>query len=696
MRYSKQALVVMFKKNTYLLTLIIVTICSLSLSIDTYILFNDALSAINYPFELDYGEGAILNQLKNLLSGNGLYVSLDQPPYVITNYPPLYHYTTFLFNLMTDNLLMAGRIVSFSSTCFTAVIISYATWLLITFNCRRVICTPFLSSIIIMCSIFSAISFLAVDYVYMWAALMRVDMLAVALSLTGFTLFLKQKKKNHSSWFPLIFFVLSVFTKQSMLAAPMAVALYLLVNDKKAFKAYLKQAGVISLITLIIGLFYFERSFFDNLVTANKNEFRWNDVLSYFSLMWRYLWLYILCSIFFVLYSFLASKKKEYKYFSIYITFAFLFSLSIGKVGSNFNYFIEYIALCSITVGVCLYYAIAKIKTIKPLPQLIISFLFLIMLFTFNYNKYNNNFSLNYRSQRVAMGERDIRHEIATIKNKEKITAILEQLQGPVLSEDMTLLAKSGHSLYFQPFVMTQLSKQGIWDQSPLIENLLDKKIPAVLTMFDVELPYDYAKQRFTDEFLSAVQSKYYKAHSIGNYYIYMPRTDVPEHGLDKSFTSNGSALNMGPLKKALLVDGILNWKGLSVLDYQGKDHYAMTLSLKEGRYTFSILNNNKFKSKVNSLIQETKNNEFFMDISENGVYQIIVNRIFNEYYIHLERTNLLLVNYQDSSGNWSRSLMPLDRDEEGIEIWYLEASEQTFYNKVELNEYKICNQNNT
>ena len=48
-----------------------------------------AALALDYPYNLNYGEGPLLDQAARLARGEGIY-SLSAPPYLIANYPPVY------------------------------------------------------------------------------------------------------------------------------------------------------------------------------------------------------------------------------------------------------------------------------------------------------------------------------------------------------------------------------------------------------------------------------------------------------------------------------------------------------------------------------------------------------------------------------------------------------------------------------
>jgi len=58
-----------------------------------------AVKIISFPFGVNYGEAPLMDQARRIASGEELYkADIDQPPYVITNYPPLYIATVSAFN----------------------------------------------------------------------------------------------------------------------------------------------------------------------------------------------------------------------------------------------------------------------------------------------------------------------------------------------------------------------------------------------------------------------------------------------------------------------------------------------------------------------------------------------------------------------------------------------------------------------
>ena len=55
-----------------------------------YYYINFGLGAIGYPYELDYGEGLVWQQMADLPNGR-MYTSIHDYPYLVYHYTPLYH-----------------------------------------------------------------------------------------------------------------------------------------------------------------------------------------------------------------------------------------------------------------------------------------------------------------------------------------------------------------------------------------------------------------------------------------------------------------------------------------------------------------------------------------------------------------------------------------------------------------------------
>lgn len=71
-----------------------------------------AVAVIRFPYQMDYGEGVELYAVSRLLSGETLYGSINQPPYHVGVYPPLYNLVVAPVAELAGIQYGAGRAVS--------------------------------------------------------------------------------------------------------------------------------------------------------------------------------------------------------------------------------------------------------------------------------------------------------------------------------------------------------------------------------------------------------------------------------------------------------------------------------------------------------------------------------------------------------------------------------------------------------
>ena len=136
----------------------------------------DIMTAIRYPFELGYAEGIVWQQAA-LIPGPRMYGTSQDLPFIVFNYPPLYYLLARAALLMQPDLLAAGRFVSALSTVLIAP--SVAGLVLIASQRRG---QP-ISAIEVGCAMAAAMLVLCLPAVRSCGAMMRPDVLAVALSM---------------------------------------------------------------------------------------------------------------------------------------------------------------------------------------------------------------------------------------------------------------------------------------------------------------------------------------------------------------------------------------------------------------------------------------------------------------------------------------------------------------------------------
>ena len=135
-----------------------------------------ASAVLAYPFGVDYGEGIVWQQAL-LIPGPRMYGPIDQMPFIVFHYPPLYHLASRGVMALGVDPLAAGRAVSLAAT---AVIVLCIAWLVAADLSGRVG-----RSAVLVGAVVGALLPISFRPVAFWFDLMRVDMLAIALAFLG-------------------------------------------------------------------------------------------------------------------------------------------------------------------------------------------------------------------------------------------------------------------------------------------------------------------------------------------------------------------------------------------------------------------------------------------------------------------------------------------------------------------------------
>jgi hypothetical protein len=172
---------------------------------------------IRFPFELDYGEGIILWQAARVFDLKEAYHPLGRYPYIVFHYPPLYHVLSRIVGMWTGDLLVGGRTVSWLAAISTAVVAgSLASTATRSRDSRRV-------------AAIAATLFVLQLPALEWIPYMRVDITAVVLVLFGLAMFLRSDSRSLRLAAG-AFFIVALFCKQTMVAAPAASVLTLVLS----------------------------------------------------------------------------------------------------------------------------------------------------------------------------------------------------------------------------------------------------------------------------------------------------------------------------------------------------------------------------------------------------------------------------------------------------------------------------------
>ena len=302
----------------------------------------NAINTIPFPYGADYGEAPLVDQARRIQTKATLYKSdLNEPPFVITNYPPLYpaliSAANFIFKIP---LFQAGRITSVIFSLLSGYIIGLFTY--------RLTGNKWLGAL-------STTLFWCQPFILNWSSLARVDSMALAFSLLGLWILYRYKDSSTGMVLAILCFLVSAFTRQTyLLSAPLAGFIWLWHLNRKRALAFI-------LIFAVTGILIFgtinaitKGGFLVNIVTANINRY---NIINTFSRVTRLLsvWpiILIICATLVFMAINLQFKsplntqnhilQQPFVYHGlVFYTFgALITSMTIGKIDRNVNHLLN-------------------------------------------------------------------------------------------------------------------------------------------------------------------------------------------------------------------------------------------------------------------------------------------------------------------------------------------------------------------
>jgi len=456
-----------------------------------------AVGCIAYPYTIDTGgEGFILNQAYLLNLGYQPYCDISVPPYIVASYPPIYPSLCAGIIYLSGPTYVVGRTISFLSTLLTAVLIYKIT--------REASRSGVLAA-------FASLLFLSSGPVLYWGHLFRVDSLGLMFSIVGIYLIFRHNESK-KLFLSIPFFLLALYTKQLLIAAPIATLIFLSIQD---WRLALKYGTILALIggLVFMGInLATGGQFFQHIFTYNIQSYSLGRTISAYSTIFLTHILPIGIAGAFVAYSFSSKKRTidllrtKTSLIVIYFITAAITALSVGQIGSNVNHFLELLAVSCILMGIGLSRIIPFIgnrRTVLAAATILLTFQLVVLL------------AINMRIFDESPSEKDM-------ADSKQISSYIRNANGAVLAEDGGLLVLNDKDVMFEPFVFTQLSNGGLWDQTSFLCELSNREFSLVVLSFNVS-DEDAASQteRFTDDMIEQIRDNYYLVDRVGDTYIY-------------------------------------------------------------------------------------------------------------------------------------------------------------------------------
>jgi hypothetical protein len=327
--------------------------------------------------------------------------------------------------------------------------------------------------------------------------------MGLVFAFAGIFFVLQWQRKPRTIYFLLFTFsfLLALYTKHTLFAAPVAVFLALFQRNRRAafiFAGALGASGGALYLALDVAT---RGGFTAGLIDSNATVFLPEQLvalLKNFALTFSVLLLL-------AAWSWLdRARAQKIGVLEWYALIAFAALMLSGRVGAWENYFFEALALTMVFVG----FRVSRLKLNDLKPEMLnlgLAILLFVQLVLF------------WRDPRIAadLVARDL-------PANHDLRALLARTEGVILSEDMGALATSGKPVAYYTYQYSMLARSGKWDQRFELDGLRGGKFPLVIleqgTREDVE-----HYRRFTREFVSALDRYYAHTQTFGKYRVYTP-----------------------------------------------------------------------------------------------------------------------------------------------------------------------------
>ncbi len=441
----------------------------------------------------DDADPEILNNAYRLSRGEPLYHGVTTPPWVLSPYTPLYHALLAPALRLTDLSYRPARLLSLlASLALGAALavlahrwrgrVQEGLWA----SCLLLILPAVLSNF----------------------ARPHPQMLAVALSVWSFTLF-ESRHRLLAAFFSPLLAVLAVYTKQTQLALPLALGLWLARKDRARLIAYVGTVALLGLAPVPWLEAWTRGAFLDCIVGMNFLPYHAGQIvpvlIHHAGVFFPFLWLAL---------ARLATRLRAGTLEPIdgYLLAVVLVTVpSLGRAGASGQWVVELLVVATIfllrTGG--LFFPPAH-------RRLAVAQLALVLA-------YGPAFVLLEEGP----WDRD------SIRAAPAVRAILESAPGPVISQQGSFSLFTRGEIHIQLFHFASLAQMGKWDQRPLLREVEKRRVAWVVTEFPLEEPLrdDDARERFTPELYAALGRNYVRQTHLGPYFVYSPRNGATPPG---------------------------------------------------------------------------------------------------------------------------------------------------------------------
>ena len=421
------------------------------------------------PYQIDYGEGLVLEGALRLHHSQPLYPSPLAFPVVLHEYGPVAYAAVAS--------ALPGGAVSFPAGRVLIIVCCVLLSLLLSCMLRHLTGSWRIG-------VAFGLLLLALPAFRFWLYLLRADVIGIVLSVTGSALYVW--KTRLWGW-SILFFGLAVFCKYTLIAAPLAVSVHLIANRqwKRGIGFAAAQVMVCSLAFAALqaataGWFAF------HMFSTHSDPYSVSRFLALGALVWASAPVVTALALWCAVRDF---GRRPWSFPSIYLVTSFITAFTAGKLGSSTNHFLEWMVASCMCAG--LGYSIMmseRMNKVWPATFLLsVSVVVGVLL-------------QNRPSLQPSRDLRECGRAYQYVRDSGS-TAVLSENVGPVLAAEKPVLLSD-------PFAYFQMVRHG-WPDQQVEERVKQRFFGLIIRETDPSQMKLGSSETWPEPFVEAMQQNY-------------------------------------------------------------------------------------------------------------------------------------------------------------------------------------------
>ncbi|MEJ2110285.1 MAG: hypothetical protein P8Z37_10310 [Acidobacteriota bacterium] len=300
------------------------------------------------------------------------------------------------------------------------------------------------------------------------------------------------------------------YTKQTQIALPLAMILFLAIRNRRWLRAYVSTLVVAGVVPFLCLQWITEGKYFLNTIVQAGLAY---NPLQIPLILIHHAGPVFLCIGLAMVLLWKNQRFREWREMDFYLAAVTgITIISVGRIGAHGQYVVEWVVISLLYLIYKTEFPFFKRQKLLVAIQILVLLVY-APLFVF-----------------VEEGIGNISSYVAA----QKIYPLLEMnhkpYSGPILSQQGSFALFSNEGIYIQLFHFVGLVRADLWDQQRILTPIKQRIFPWVITEFPLErndLSAD-DRERFTPEILEALRENYQRRMVVNPYYLYVPKYSTP------------------------------------------------------------------------------------------------------------------------------------------------------------------------